>query len=122
MPILDSKVGKDVIIHHPDLVNIYGCKIGECSKIGSVVEIQKNVKIGKNCKISSHSFICEGVSIEEGVFIGHGVMFINDRFPKSTNPNGTTKSDEDWKLETTIIRKFSSIGNGAIIFVRCGNW
>ena len=45
-------------------------------------------------------------------------MFINDRFPKSTNPNGTTKSDGDWKLETTIIRKFSSIGTGAIIL--CG--
>ena len=118
MPILDSIIEKSVIINHPELVNIYGCKIGEFCKVGSFVEIQKNVNIGRNCKISSHSFICEGVTIEDDVFIGHGVMFINDRFPKSTNSNGTPKLDGDWKLESTMIRKSVSIGTGAIIL--CG--
>lgn len=118
MPILDSIIEKSVIINHPELVNIYGCKIGEFSKVGSFVEIQKNVNIGRNCKISSHSFICEGVTIEDDVFIGHGVMFINDRFPKSTNSNGKPKLDGDWKLESTMIRKSVSIGTGAIIL--CG--
>ena len=40
------------------------------------------------------------------------VTAINGRFPKSTNPSGPTKLDVDWKLETTIIRKFSSLGAG----------
>ena len=118
MPIVNSKIAKKVIIHHPELVNIYGCNIGESSKVGSFVEIQKNVTIGKNCKISSHSFICEGVTIEDNVFIGHGVMFINDRLPMSTNPNGKPKLDGDWKLENTIIKKSASIGTGAVIL--CG--
>ena len=118
MPIINSKLAKNVIIHHPELVNIYGCNIGESSKVGSFVEIQKNVTIGENCKISSHSFICEGVTIEDNVFIGHGVMFINDRLPRSTNPNGKPKLDGDWKLESTIIKKSASIGTGAVIL--CG--
>jgi acetyltransferase-like isoleucine patch superfamily enzyme len=118
MPVVNSKIGSDVIIHHPELVNIYGCNIGDGCKIGSFVEVQKNVTIGENCKISSHSFICEGVNIEENVFLGHGVMFINDRFPKSTDINGIPKGDGDWKLEATMIKKFASIGTGAIIL--CG--
>ena len=118
MPITNCKLGKNVTIHHPELVNLYGCKIGDNCKIGTFVEIQKNVIIGKNCKISSHSFICEGITIEDNAFIGHGVMFINDRYPKSTNPNGKPKLDGDWKLENTIIKKSASIGSGAVIL--CG--
>ena len=118
MPITNCKLGKNITIHHPELVNLYGCKIGDNCKIGTFVEIQKNVIIGKNCKISSHSFICEGITIEDSVFIGHGVMFINDRYPKSTNPNGKPKLDGDWKLENTIIKKSASIGSGAVIL--CG--
>lgn len=118
MPIKNSKIGEDVTIHHPDLVNIYGCEISDGCKIGTFVEIQKNVFVGKNTKISSHSFICEGVRIEENVFLGHGVMFINDRFPKSCNKDGSLMQDGDWKLENTIIERSVSIGTGAIIL--CG--
>jgi UDP-2-acetamido-3-amino-2,3-dideoxy-glucuronate N-acetyltransferase len=118
MPIINSKIDQNVIIHHPDLVNIYGCEVAEGSKIGSFVEIQKNVKIGKNCKISSHSFICEGVHIEENVFIGHGVMFINDRFPKACNKNGSPLKDGEWHLENTLIKRSASVGTGAVIL--CG--
>ena len=31
-----------VVIHHPDLVNLYGCRIGAGSRIGTFVEIQRN--------------------------------------------------------------------------------
>jgi UDP-2-acetamido-3-amino-2,3-dideoxy-glucuronate N-acetyltransferase len=78
----DVVLGKNVRIFQPDLVNLYGCTIGDDVKIGAFVEIQKGVRVGNNCKISSHSFLCEGVSIEDGVFIGHGVMFINDPIPQ----------------------------------------
>tara|TARA_B100000989_G_scaffold134146_1_gene99687 strand:+ start:4771 stop:5022 length:252 start_codon:yes stop_codon:yes gene_type:complete len=74
MPIVDSNLGSRVIIHHPELVNIYGCEIAGGCKIRSFVEIQKNVTMGENCKISSHSFICEGVKIQENIFLGHGVI------------------------------------------------
>ena len=79
-----------VIIHHPQLVNLYGCTIGAGSRIGTFVEIQKNAVVGKNCKISSHSFVCEGVTLEDGVFIGHGVMFTNDPHPRAVDPGRRT--------------------------------
>lgn len=39
--------------------------------------------------VVDHTFICGGVTIEEGVFVGHHVVFINDRLPQATNPNGS---------------------------------
>jgi acetyltransferase-like isoleucine patch superfamily enzyme len=110
------KLGKDVKIY--DFTNLYGCEIGDNSKIGTFVEIQKGAKIGANCKISSHTFICEGVTIEDDVFIGHNVTFINDRFPRSTNSDGTMQNDSDWKCDETRIKKGSSIGSSATIL--CG--
>lgn len=109
----DVKLGKNVKIFH--FVNLYGCEIGDNSKIGSFVEIQKNARIGANCKISSHTFICEGVTIEDDVFVGHNVTFINDKFPRATNQDGQLQSEQDWKVETTLIKKGASIGSGTTI-------
>ena len=76
MPINETvKLGVNVKVFQPDLVNLYGCTIGDDTKIGAFVEIQKGAAIGARCKISSHSFICEGVTIEDEVFIGHGVAY-----------------------------------------------
>jgi acetyltransferase-like isoleucine patch superfamily enzyme len=110
------KVGKDVKIFN--FVNAYGCSIDDGSKVGAFVEIQKGAAIGKNCKISSHTFICEGVHIEDNVFIGHNVTFINDRFPRATNDDGSLQTDADWKVEETRIKKGASLGSS--VTVLCG--
>jgi acetyltransferase-like isoleucine patch superfamily enzyme len=112
----DVVLGKDVKIY--SFVNLYGCKIGDECKIGAFVEIQSGVTVGKRVKISSHSFICEGVTIEDNVFIGHGVMFINDRFPRATTPDGELQTGSDWVVIPTVIKKGSSIGSNATIL--CG--
>jgi UDP-2-acetamido-3-amino-2,3-dideoxy-glucuronate N-acetyltransferase len=96
-------------------VNLYGCQIGDDTKIGAFVEIQRGVNIGKRVKISSHTFICEGVTIEDEVFIGHGVMFINDLFPRSTNQKGNLKTEVDWDLVRTEVKRRASIGSNATI-------
>ena len=111
------RLGKDVQIFQPDLVNLYGCEVGDGTKIGAFVEIQKNASIGRLCKISSHTFVCEGVSIEDEVFIGHGVMFINDRFPRATAASGL-QTESDWQVVPTRVRRGASIGSGAVIM--CG--
>jgi len=110
------KLGKDVIIF--DFVNLYGCSIDDYAKIGTFVEIQKNAFVGKNCKISSHTFICEGVHIEDNVFVGHNVTFINDKFPKSVNFDGSLQTEKDWNLNETVVKKGASIGSSATII--CG--
>jgi UDP-2-acetamido-3-amino-2,3-dideoxy-glucuronate N-acetyltransferase len=111
----DVRLGRGVVIFHPELVNLYGCQIGDGTKIGSFVEIQKNASIGKNCKISSHSFICEGVEIEDEVFIGHGVKFINDLYPHATTAEGNLQGEADWKVLRTVVRARASIGTNATI-------
>ena len=116
MPISDSVIlGSGVKIFHRDLVNLYGCRIGDDTKVGAFVEVQKGASIGARCKISSHSFVCDGVTIEDNVFIGHGVMFTNDRFPRATNADGSLQTEDDWKLETTLVCKGASIGSNATV-------
>jgi len=115
MPIAASvRLGRNVMIHHPDLVNLYGCQVGDDTRIGAFVEIQKNATIGSLCKISSHTFICEGVEIGDEVFVGHGVMFINDLYPRATAAGGL-QTEADWKVVATYVRKGASIGSGAVI-------
>lgn len=110
------KLGKNVKIF--DFVNLYGCSIDDGTKIGTFVEIQKNAFIGKNCKISSHTFICEGVHIDDNCFIGHNVTFINDKYPRSTNEDGSMQSEADWQVVETYVKKNVSIGSSATIM--CG--
>lgn len=115
MPIATSvRLGERCRIPLPDLVNFYGCVIGDDTFVGPFVEIQSGAKIGKLCKIQSHSFICEGVEIGDEVFVGHGVMFTNDRRPRATNDKGERIVD-DWVLSRTVIGFRASIGSGAII-------
>ena len=111
----DVLLADGVVIHHPDLVNLYGCSIGSGSRIGTFVEIQRNASIGMNCKISSHSFICEAVTLEDGVFIGHGVMFTNDLYPRAVTPAGTLQTDADWTAVPTLVKKNAAIGSNATI-------
>jgi len=113
--VTDVVMGQDVVVHHPELVNLYGCSIGAESRIGTFVEIQRGASVGARCKISSHCFICEGVTIEDGVFLGHGVMFTNDRYPRAVDKDGDLKTPADWTLEPTRVCKGASIGSHATI-------
>ncbi|MBY6004247.1 N-acetyltransferase [Salipiger bermudensis] len=115
MAIENCTIATDVRIFQPTLVNLYGCEIGAESRIGAFVEIQAGCVVGARCKISSHSFICEGVTLEDEVFIGHGVMFTNDRYPASTNPDGTLKGGDDWQCEAVVVEHGASIGSNATI-------
>ena len=112
----DVKLGHDVRIYN--FVNLYGCEIGDGTRVGTFVEIQKGARVGRNCKVSSHTFICEGVEIEDEVFIGHNVNFINDKYPRATNPDGSLQTDADWTCTRTSVGRGASIGTGAVIL--CG--
>ena len=109
----DVKVGAEV--KFSQFINLYGCEVGDGTKIGAFVEIQKNAKVGRRCKISSHTFICEGVTIEDEVFVGHNVTFVNDSFPRATSRTGALQSEQDWKVEVTLVKRGASIGSGATI-------
>jgi acetyltransferase-like isoleucine patch superfamily enzyme len=111
--IRDCSFGDGAIVQQ--FTNLYGCEIGAGSRVGPFVEIQDDVVIGAGCKIQSHSFICTGVTIEDEVFIGHGAMFVNDKFPQATTPEGDLAQTEDWELLSTTVRRRASVGTGAVI-------
>lgn len=111
----DVELDESVVVHHPDLVNLYGCRVGAGTRIGSFVEIQKNAVVGRNCKISSHAFVCEGVTIGDEVFIGHGVTFTNDLHPRATRPDGRLQTEADWQVVPTMVERGASVGSNATV-------
>lgn len=114
----DVELGKGVKIYHRNTVNLYGCKIGAGSVVGAFVEIGKNVVIGKRVKIQAFAYIPEGVTIEDEVIISPHACFINDKYPRSTNPDGTIQKKKDWQVIPTKVCKKASIGANATIL--CG--
>lgn len=114
----DVKLGKNVKIYHKQLVNLYGCNIGSSSIISSFVEIGRGVKIGERCKIQAFAYIPEGVTLEDGVFIGPHVCFINDKYPRAGNADGSLKLSKSWEVVPTRVCKRASVGSNATIL--CG--
>jgi len=107
MPVdLLTKVGSGTKIHHPELVNIYGAKIGKDCVVGCFVEIGPGVIVGDRCRIQSKVFIPQGVTIGDDVFIGPDVTFLNDKKPPS-------KNKEHWC--EVFVEDGVSIGGGALI-------
>ena len=107
MPIAPGvKLGEGVTIRHPELVNLYGCEVGDHTRIGAFVEVQKGVRIGARCKISSHTFVCEGVTIEDEVFVGHGVMFVLEGC--RSRPDLEARMDWGNKGRVLVLEKLST--------------
>lgn len=105
--------GENVVVY--SFTNIYGCRIGDNTRIGVGVEVQRGAVIGCNCKIQSHTFVCDGVEIEDEVFIGHGVVFVNDKYPRSTSADGRLQTADDWERLTTLVERRASVGSGAVV-------
>jgi acetyltransferase-like isoleucine patch superfamily enzyme len=114
----DVKLGKGVAIHHRELVNLYGCEIGEETRIGSFVEIRRGVRVGKRVKIQPFAFIPEGVTIGDACFIGPHVCFTNDLYPRATNDAGEPAGPGEWTVVPTAVLDGASIG--ANVTILCG--
>lgn len=114
----DVKLGKDVMVYHPEQVNMYGCEVGDGTKIGSFVEIRRQVKIGRNVKIQAFAFIPEGITIEDGVFIGPHACFTNDLYPKAVNEAGELLKPDEWEIVSTLVKRGANVGANSTII--CG--
>lgn len=114
----DVRLGRNVVIPHPELVNLYGCTIGDNCKIASFVEIQRGVVLGNNVKVEAFAFIPTGVRIEDGAFIGPHACFTNDRYPRAASEAGELLTADDWQVVPTLVKRGASIGANATIV--CG--
>lgn len=106
MPVINVRMGNNVRIPHPELVNLYGCTIGDDCFIGPFVEIQDDVIIGNRSRIQSHSFLCSKVRIGANVFIGHHVTFVNDRYP-------VRRDSRHW--EAVQVEDGACVGSGSTV-------
>jgi acetyltransferase-like isoleucine patch superfamily enzyme len=111
-------LGQNVVIPHPELVNLYGCTIGDGCRIASFVEIQRGVVLGRNVKVEAFVFIPTGVTIEDGAFIGPHACFTNDRYPRAIGPGGQPLKAGEWQVVPTLVKRGASIGANATIV--CG--
>ena len=114
----DVELGEGVVIPRPDLVNLYGCRIGSGCRIASFVEIQRGVVVGRNVKVEAFAFIPSGVTVEDGAFIGPHACFTNDRFPRAVTEDGRRLDAGEWTLVPTLVRRGASVGANATIL--CG--
>lgn len=94
-PLINSRIGPQVITFQPDLINIYdssigeGCRIatfveiggadvGEQCEIGAYVKISNKCKIGNRTKIGHNSVIMAGAVIGDDVTIGACSIVVPD--------------------------------------------
>jgi UDP-2-acetamido-3-amino-2,3-dideoxy-glucuronate N-acetyltransferase len=89
--------------------------LGSNCIVGKGAYIDFDVPIGNNVKIQNSVFVYHGVTVEDGVFLGPGVILTNDKLPRAINPDGTLKSDADWQVSPTLIKRGAAIGAGAIV-------
>jgi UDP-2-acetamido-3-amino-2,3-dideoxy-glucuronate N-acetyltransferase len=114
----DVLLGIGVSIPHPELVNLYGCTVGDHCKIASFVEIQRGVVLGRNVKVEAFAFIPTGVTIEDGAFIGPHVCFTNDRHPRAVGASGEMLPTGEWVVTPTRVERGAAIG--ANVTIVCG--
>jgi UDP-2-acetamido-3-amino-2,3-dideoxy-glucuronate N-acetyltransferase len=84
--------------------------IGEDCILSKDVYIDAGVQIGTRVKIQNGISVYHGVTVEDDVFLGPHMVFTNDRYPRSFNP--------DWQTSETLVKKGASIGANATIV--CG--
>ena len=92
-----------------------GAHIGEQCVIGQGAFVDTDVRIGDRCKIENYVSAHRGARVHDDVFLGPGVILTNDRWPRSTTPDGRLKTEADWRCEPVTIHRGASVGAGAIL-------
>ena len=119
----NAQIGDGTSIwHHAQIRE--DCIVGENVNIGRGVYVGNGVRIGDNSKIQNYALVYEPALLETGVFIGPGVILTNDEYPRSVNPDGSQKSNNDWIPVGVTIREGASIGAGSICIapLEIGAW
>ncbi|HQR78623.1 MAG TPA: acyltransferase [Actinomycetota bacterium] len=119
----DAGVGDGTSIWHLAQVR-EGAALGENCIVGRGAYIGSGVQIGRNVKIQNYALVYEPARVEQGAFIGPAVVFTNDHFPRSVNPDGSLKSGHDWEPEGVTVCEGASIGARSVCVapVTIGRW
>lgn len=102
----DCVIDEGAVVLFPDLVNMYGCSVGEGTRIGPFVEIQRGCVIGRHVNLQHHSYLANETVVGDFCFIGPGVGTLNDDFPSVRGPH---------VLRRVVIEDYATIGGGTMI-------
>ncbi|EAP97497.1 putative acetyltransferase [Janibacter sp. HTCC2649] len=98
--------------------------LGENCIVGRGAYVGTGVQMGNNCKLQNYALVYEPAVLEDGVFVGPAVVFTNDHFPRSIDPDGTLKRGDDWEAVGVTCKQGSSIGARSVCVapVTIGRW
>ena len=107
-----ARIGQGTTVWHHAHIRSTAC-IGETCVISKGVYIDAQVRIGNSCKIANGVQVYHGVVLGDGVFVGPNATFVNDRWPKAAQDDGSLV--EFTEVEQTHIGDRVSIGAGCVI-------
>ena len=101
-----------------------GAVLGENCIVGRGAYVGTGVRMGDNCKLQNYALVYEPAVLGDGVFVGPAVVFTNDHFPRSVDPDGKLKRGDDWEAVGVTVRDGASIGARAVCIapVTIGRW
>jgi UDP-2-acetamido-3-amino-2,3-dideoxy-glucuronate N-acetyltransferase len=101
-----------------------GAVLGKNCIVGRGAYVGSGVTMGDNCKLQNYALVYEPAVLEDGVFVGPAVVFTNDHYPRSIDPDGTLKRGEDWEAVGVTVRQGASIGARSVCVapVTIGRW
>ncbi len=109
-----AQIGDGTAIWHQAQVR-ERARIGQNCILGKGVYVDFGVQIGNRCKLQNGAYVYHGVTLEDGVFVGPGVILTNDRLPRAINPDGSLKTDDDWKVGHIHVKRGASLGAGSVV-------
>jgi UDP-2-acetamido-3-amino-2,3-dideoxy-glucuronate N-acetyltransferase len=89
--------------------------LGRDCVIGRGAYIEDGVTLGDRVKVHTNALLFKPARIGDDVFIGPAVILTNDRYPRSSTPDGELKREADWTAEGVVIDKGAAIGARSVI-------
>ena len=119
----DAQIGEGSSVWHLAQVR-EGAVLGKNCIVGRGAYVGTGVVRGDNCKLQNYALVYEPARLEAGVFVGPAVVFTNDHFPRSVDPDGKLKRGDDWEAVGVTCLEGSSIGARAVCVapVTIGRW
>lgn len=119
----EAQLGDGTAVWHLAQVR-EGAVLGVNCIIGRGAYVGSGVKMGNNCKLQNHALVYEPAVLGHGVFIGPAVVFTNDHYPRSVDPEGNLKDSDDWEAVGVTVLDGASVGARAVCVapVTIGRW
>ncbi len=101
-----------------------GAVLGRECIVGRGAYVGTGVVMGQRCKLQNYALVYEPAVLGDGVFVGPAVVFTNDHYPRSVDPDGGLKGSEDWEPVGVTCLEGASVGARAVCVapVTIGRW